>query len=490
MTTSVAGKASTEIRHRTPDSIRGLIVANSAHHGKNLVKLVQKVGPSFSESQFAIICSSADADVFAFLSPEFRVFVVDRNGSVTEIGPTGLDSPTKKAARSDKGLAVALRESFAPLLGPRLRQTSVGFKMREMSAYLGLKSQRAGVQQIFESFCPNVVIALGDRHPDFEAAVLVEARARACPIVLPYVTYSGRDILLEVRRDDPSYAANLSAAYVAKTKEAYPSCVFQDVFYQPAPVLRALNKFGALSENPWCIGNGKSDVVCVDNRRTAARYEREGVAPAKLRVVGDVSYDEVFQVAQSRNAVRDAILTKYDLDRQKKLIVVALPQLAEQGVLDWESHWRETEFLVRTLCSTEQNIVLSLHPRMKRSDYQFLTKRFRCVISEDPLSQIISSPDLFIANYSSTVIWAVLCGVPALIVDFYGLNYSFFDYLKSVRVTRDAEEFPQVLAAALINPNTDFAPDWHQLSRDEVFDGKTVTRYTNLLRSMACVSSD
>jgi hypothetical protein len=245
-------------------------------------------------------------------------------------------------------------------------------------------------------------------------------------------------------------------------------------------VLSACERFGVLSSYPWCLGNGLSDVICVDGEVTAQRYRKDRVDPEKIRIVGDVVYDKIADSFQRRGEIKAALVQKYGFDAKRKLIALALPQLAEQGVMAWEPHWKEMRFLAEQVSKTQQNLLLSLHPRMNPKDYAFLEREYPCRIATERLSDFVSAPDLFIANYSSTVIWAVLCGVKTIVVDFYGLNYRFFDYLQSVSIVRERERLQPVLAASMTANHVDFSADWKALSREQVLDGRTMQRYLNL----------
>ena len=296
--------------------------------------------------------------------------------------------------------------------------------------------------------------------------------------------------MVQVRRNDPDYQTMKPFSFYRRMKAAhFRDQLHEGLFYQPPSMLAAYEKFGALSSYPWCLGNGLSDIICVDSEVTAQRYQKDRVRPEKIRIVGDVVYDKIAESFHRRHEIRAALTKKYGFDDNLKLIVLALPQLAEQGVMDWEPHWREMRFLVEVVSKTGQNLLLSLHPRMNPHDYAFLEQEYPCRIAKERLSDIVSAPDVFMANYSSTVVWAVLCGIRTIIVDFYGLNYKFFDYLRSVSVIRDRGKLQSELAGVIQGQEVDFSTDWKALSRQEVLDGRTIERYLDLFRELANAST-
>ena len=242
----------------------------------------------------------------------------------------------------------------------------------------------------------------------------------------------------------------------------------------------ALDELGLLTSNPWCMGNGPADIVCVDNEATLERYAAEGVPWHKLRIVGDTAYDELFVRFAERDGMRTRLLSAGLLDATRKTIVIALPQFAEQGLMDWPEHWSEIAHLLNAVCSCGQNVLVSLHPRVDPDDYRHLEGRYRLRIATEPLKSILPVADVFVAANSSTVFWSVLCGIPVVVLDYFGLDASLFGELTSLAYVRDRNAVGEVVAGRLSDTATDFSNDWRRLSRDQVFDGQVTRRYYEL----------
>jgi hypothetical protein len=69
---------------------------------------------------------------------------------------------------------------------------------------------------------------------------------------------------------------------------------------------------------------------------------------------------------------------------------------------------------------------------MKYETYKFIEQQYKIYIAKEKLADILPVADIFSATFSSTVQWAVLCEIPAIVFDFYGLNYTCYDFLKGV----------------------------------------------------------
>ena len=57
-----------------------------------------------------------------------------------------------------------------------------------------------------------------------------------------------------------------------------------------------------------------------------------------------------------------------------------------------------------------------------------------------------------------------------------------YDFLISIKKLHIKDDLIPVLKSTLDN-EVDFSMDWHNLSRDDVFDGNTIQRYIKLIES-------
>jgi hypothetical protein len=228
------------------------------------------------------------------------------------------------------------------------------------------------------------------------------------------------------------------------------------------------------------MGSGYSDILCLNNQYYKDIYINRGVDERKIKVVGDGAYDHINKQYLQREVLKQKILKKYSLDGNKKIVIVALPQLGEHNILPWERHWEEINFLMESLTKLDQNILISLHPKMDRKKYEFLENKYNCSILDERLADVLPIADMFVATFSSTVVWSILCGIKTVVVDFYELNYTMYDFLTSIKKVDKKENLKATLETTL-SEDIDFSKDWKSLSRDEVFDGQTIQRYIKLI---------
>ncbi|MEK9657123.1 MAG: hypothetical protein VW378_01970 [bacterium] len=98
----------------------------------------------------------------------------------------------------------------------------------------------------------------------------------------------------------------------------------------------------------------------------------------------------------------------------------------------------------------------------------------------EDLASTLCISDLFIGTFSSTVTWAIYYGIPSIIVDFYNLNSDMYMRIENIEIVKVKNKLENVISKKLIE-ETDFKYDQNLLSKDEVFDGKTVQRYNQVI---------
>lgn len=327
----------------------------------------------------------------------------------------------------------------------------------------------------------DLIFINGDRHLGDEPVFLKAAEDMNIPIVIPYlVDFADKERILRLGSGVPVVKRKwFVSEYVRMSQEKlkYPS---EGHYPYPYAVANVLSKLGVLTSNYFVMGSGKSSILCLNNKYSADKYAQAGVKREKIRIIGDISYDGLYEKHKRRNEIKTRLIEIYGLNKERKIIIAALPQLAEHGLLPWNKHWEEINSLVSNLCGAGASVLLSLHPKMKRESYAFLESAYGCRILDERLVNVLPAADVFVATFSSTVVWSVLCGVNTVVVDFYGLDYTMYDFLKSVGIVRDKTKLPAELGYAL-NSVTDFSEDWEKLSRKEVFDGNTIRRYEELI---------
>jgi hypothetical protein len=209
-------------------------------------------------------------------------------------------------------------------------------------------------------------------------------------------------------------------------------------------------------------------------------YVRNGISCDKIRIVGDVSYDQIYKSHIDKKNIRKNITEKYSLNQKKDIVLISLPQLAEHNLMSWDRHWNEIDYLVSQISLLGLNVLISLHPKMEKKMYLFLEMKYACHIVEERLANVLPVANLFVSTFSSTILWSVICGIKTVVVDFYDLDQNIYNYLKTILIVKEKKQLISSVKRYL-KSDSDFCEDWSQLSRSDVFTGKSISKYIELI---------
>lgn len=300
------------------------------------------------------------------------------------------------------------------------------------------------------------LLLISDRKVGIETAFVRAANERGIPSLIVPFADSFPEALAEVRiRDAESRKKHLaSGPWRRFLAWRFPGWIFrhkgQDLFYSPPGDLLAAKFCRMMPRNPWTLGGGFATRMTVDSERSREVFERQGIPPAKLVVTGRPSADDIARTLREADA--GALRRELGIPEGRRIVLCGVPQLAEHGLLSWEKHWEEMDFLFRTLASSGAAAVLSLHPRSDPALYRERAARAGAIVASRRVYEILPACDVFVAHYSSIVAQAVALKKPCVVVDFYGLGYPVFDTAPGTTVVRARDAFAPVLKRLLDDP--------------------------------------
>jgi hypothetical protein len=348
------------------------------------------------------------------------------------------------------------------------------------------------VETILDREKPDIIYTYGDRHSGYEPALIKIANKKNIPVIIPPIAYPSENKALvnSIKRHSSVH----SLFYVTKNAEfknqypqqwVYDDETGEDLSYFPVWMVKARDQCGVLPENPWTLGCGDSNYICADGDEARDRFILNGVDPEKIRVTGHPEHDSLYSIWQQKKSKKKELSEEYNLRPNTPLLIVALPQTLEHNILPKREHWQLQDHLCAAATQTNWNVLLSLHPKMEQNRYAYLEKRYSVKIAEERLRKILPLADLYLVGQgSSTVLWAVLCELPIVIADWYGPNYSPFNWLEGINIVKDAGKLQGVLTDLTSNDSNFFESmkDSHRRQKHIIspFDGKCTERIFNL----------
>lgn len=399
-----------------------------------------------------------------------------------------------EAKSSSRGETLQKRQPASPLFLRRFFiRLKKSFWPQFVLAFIQYGRTIRRANRLLDEMDPQAILLIGDRHIGIETALVKRANRRGIPsLMIPFALSDVEGAVL-YRLANPDWRLRYGVEswlnrILARLRPAWVTAhEGQKLFWQPPAAMLAAALWGILPQKPWVLGGGAAWMMAVENPQSQDRLVRQGMPPEKITVTGKPRYDRAAKVWRRRAQERQQLFAAIKLDANKPLLTCAVPQLGEHELLPWERHWEETEFLFATLSRvrSDVNVVLSLHPKSDLQQYAPRAEQYGLTIARTHrYDQLIPVSDLFVATFSSTVTLAIAAHIPTLVIDFYAMNYDFFDEVEGIVVLREKKNLLPTLRRALtdrayyqqlVDGQARAADDWAR------FDGQATARILKLI---------
>lgn len=217
----------------------------------------------------------------------------------------------------------------------------------------------------------------------------------------------------------------------------------------PAPQALAQEWWGIAMTRPWIINSEPLRSVWVESDFLAESYMLEGVRGSYLSTVGSPHLDRLAQIIRPQTyAEKSEVWEQLETDRRKPLLVCALPANLYPDRKGWECATYQ-ELIDRWLQSLRKvknlSLLVALHPSAGR-ELEAQVKNWQIPHIRGALQDVLPHASVYVACMSSTISWALACGVPVVNCDAYGLEYSIFQKAHGILTLRTCYEFEQALS--------------------------------------------
>ena len=299
-------------------------------------------------------------------------------------------------------------------------------KLREILALFWLSKKSQEIQSFIALEDISAVLLYGDRHWNLEPAVLHAAKAKNVRrLILPIAFPSGQnrieathgDGLRPLRRFAYTHSALSDSLRPHQARSYRGKQMF--LFYENWKI-RVLNFLDVLSDNPWVLGCGSSDVIFLENHDDLVRLEKDGLPSRKAMVIGHVDHDVLFNNLILREKTKEHYRCQNILSEDKKTVVVALSALMEHRLLTTDQHFQVIAAILNLNSLKQYNLLVILHPKMNFEFYSQYLQDFNCSLIVDPLAEVLPIADAFIVGAGSTTSrWGYLCSIPTIVTSWY-----------------------------------------------------------------------
>jgi hypothetical protein len=241
---------------------------------------------------------------------------------------------------------------------------------------------------------------------------------------------------------------------------------------------------GTAPFNPWLVNTGHADVIALESAAMKQAYLKFGISDAKLKPIGHPLQDSLAVVSRERLDRRATLFAQHNLSADRPLAVVAMPpnQLASRTCVYREYAEVISAFARLPGVLAGVNVVVSPHPNIS-AEGRALIRSTGVALVETTVADLLPLADLYISSVSSTIKWALGCGIPVIDFDCYGYGYSDYLNLPQVMSASNETEFRSALLrygnhekrAQLVALARSGAEHWGK------FDGRATDRLVELM---------
>lgn len=365
-------------------------------------------------------------------------------------------SHTGRIAALVLGLIVLSPLMFLGRLGRRRTPLNAGDSARISGPFAYIKSL-VYAKSVLDINQPDIVI-FGQEFPGSPNALLTKlCNQYGTPtLIIPFAVGTTRE-MVESLADKSDYEVrsnllNRMAAFLFPHWVNYYAG--KRLLRLPGKTVMLLEALGLAPEHPWLPNNSRVTRIAVESPEMERYYRRMRFPESQLRLTGAAYDDELAGTRLSAQELKQKLCRRLRLDAEKPLLVCAWPtnQFGSRFIpLEFNNYeqlcqaWAKALALVARL--TDFNVVIRPHPV---TDPEFLVKilrpyRLNNKITDIDTLEIVPVCDLFVACVSSTLRWAIACGIPAVNYDCYDYGYTDFDPAKGVSTVKTYADFELVL---------------------------------------------
>ncbi len=241
---------------------------------------------------------------------------------------------------------------------------------------------------------------------------------------------------------------------------------------------------------PWVLHSGATDYMALESNAVRDYCLAEGLPSEKLVVTGSIAHDMIFDQLSDRENKHTELCQKLGYQEDHPIILSALPPdvlYMDRPECDFQIYSELVEFWCKSISAVPgYNHIVALHPSVQCDEMKYLEK-FDLKITREPTANIIPLCDIFVASISSTIQWAIACGIPVLNYDVFRYRYTDYQNVDGVITLEEKQDFLHALTKMTTNPDYYAGVRVNQSKDAEnwgCLDGKVAERLDNLFTSL------
>ena len=310
------------------------------------------------------------------------------------------------------------------------------------------------INNIFFKDNPNCLILYPDRSLGYNIPSAIIAKKNNIPVVTIQLGSQNVRFLAKFRMNKKmsgnKYLPTNLFNYL--TTKLFPGNVLsidqQNVLFFPWHVIITLFFLKMLPKNPWFLGQSFSDKYLMISKQYLLDDINDGLKQENVQVVGQLALDDIFINHKKADQIRKKILLKYfdEYHDGRSIVIVGLPQFYEHNYLGLNESKDEIKYIINAIDHNKnKTIFLSMHPKMSFANYDDLNSinnRTR-LFEQEQLKDVLPIADYYYCFNESTLVWAILCKVIPVYLDYYDNNITIENYGGAIQTLSDKKNIKQ-----------------------------------------------
>lgn len=283
--------------------------------------------------------------------------------------------------------------------------------------YKQMRTWNIQAKAIIRDIRPDIIVIGCDRMLDISQAVLKNKKNIPCvkiPIAIQ-INYDNnfgtRFYNYELMVKSVGFDINKIAAIINKNwiKENHGE---KRLFY-PLGITLAGWINGMIPMHPWVSGANKADYIFVVDQDEKKRIIAENPKKKNIIITGLLEDYEIINRKLNAKDIREYLKEKYFVE--EKNFIFSLPQLAEHNLIGWDIHKKNVYDIIEYINIHFGKCLISLHPKSRKEDYEFLQEKLDVEFLDEKLREIIVGADAYFADEnSSTLRWGRMSNVQTI----------------------------------------------------------------------------
>jgi len=143
-----------------------------------------------------------------------------------------------------------------------------------------------------------------------------------------------------------------------------------------------------------------------------------GVNSSKIILNGDNQSDQIFRIRNKRKQIRKKMINKLSLKTNDIVVLIAIPDTYNKQKSMFQTYRKSLVSILNTILSINEKIkiIAKVHPKDDLNDYLFINDISKNIIliKKYDMPNILTVISLFIVHISSSIIDAMVLGVPVI----------------------------------------------------------------------------